>query len=173
MTSDDNLTQHNKSPEAFRTISEASEEVGVPPHVLRFWEGKFSNLKPLKRAGGRRFYRPQDILLMRGLKYLLQDQGITIRGVQKLIKERGIQSIRDAGNTGAQDGAGYGDFMIDDPIEAENQSENQNNSSYNAELSEFDINLTKSHPSGNSPALLRALARLEQARLLLDNAIAK
>ncbi len=173
MTSDDNLTQHNKSPDAFRTISEASEEVGVPPHVLRFWEGKFSNLKPLKRAGGRRFYRPQDILLMRGLKYLLQDQGITIRGVQKLIKERGIQSIRDAGNMGAQNGSGFSDFMIDDPIEVEYQTDNQDTNPDNSEFVEIDVNQSKSHPSGNSPALLRALARLEQARLLLDNALAK
>jgi DNA-binding transcriptional MerR regulator len=86
-----------KSPEAFRTISEASDELGVPTHVLRFWEGKFNHLRPLKRAGGRRFYRPQDMAILRGLKALLQDDGYTIRGVQKLIKETGIQAIRNRG----------------------------------------------------------------------------
>ncbi len=84
-----------KSPDAFRTISEASDEIGVPPHVLRFWEGKFNHLRPLKRAGGRRFYRPQDMAVLRGLKALLQDDGYTIRGVQKLIKDAGIQSVRN------------------------------------------------------------------------------
>lgn len=84
-----------KSPDAFRTISEASDEIGVPPHVLRFWEGKFNHLRPLKRAGGRRFYRPQDMAVLRGLKALLQDDGYTIRGVQKLIKDSGIQSVRN------------------------------------------------------------------------------
>lgn len=86
-----------KAPEAFRTISEASDEIGVAPHVLRFWEGKFPLLKPLKRGGGRRFYRVQDMALLRGLKILLQDEGYTIKGVQKLIRDNGIQFIRDRG----------------------------------------------------------------------------
>lgn len=95
-----NTLGSGKSPDAFRTISEASDELGVPPHVLRFWEGKFSNLRPLKRAGGRRFYRPQDMALLRGLKSLLQEDGYTIKGVQKLIKENGIQSVRDRAHNG-------------------------------------------------------------------------
>ena len=86
-----------KAPEAFRTISEASDEIGVAPHVLRFWEGKFPLLKPLKRGGGRRFYRVQDMALLRGLKILLQDEGYTIKGVQKLIRDNGIQFIRERG----------------------------------------------------------------------------
>ncbi len=93
-----NTLGSGKSPDAFRTISEASDEIGVPPHVLRFWEGKFSNLRPLKRAGGRRFYRPQDMAVLRGLKALLQEDGYTIKGVQKLIKDNGIQSVRDRAN---------------------------------------------------------------------------
>lgn len=78
-----------KSPTAFRTISEASEEVGTPQHVLRFWETKFDFLRPVKRAGGRRFYRPEDVILIKGVRRLLHDEGLTIRGVQRLYKEQG------------------------------------------------------------------------------------
>ena len=79
-----------KSPEAFRTISEASEILYLPSHVLRFWESKFIQIKPLKRAGGRRFYRPNDILFILGIKKLLHIDGLTIIGVKRLIKENGI-----------------------------------------------------------------------------------
>ena len=82
-----------KSPEAFRTISEASEELGVPQHVLRFWETKFSFIRPMKRAGGRRFYRPQDIAVLATVRRLLHQDGYTIKGVQKLHRERGLKRI--------------------------------------------------------------------------------
>lgn len=82
-----------KAADAFRTISEAAGEVGVPQHVLRFWETKFAFLVPLKRAGGRRFYRPQDLAVLRGLKRLLHEEGMTIRGVQKLHKTRGLKAV--------------------------------------------------------------------------------
>ncbi|MCF8468896.1 MAG: MerR family transcriptional regulator [Sneathiella sp.] len=78
-----------KSPDAFRTISEVSEELDVPQHVLRFWETKFRIVKPLKRGGGRRYYRPSDIELIRGIRDLLYKHGFTIRGAQKLLKEQG------------------------------------------------------------------------------------
>jgi DNA-binding transcriptional MerR regulator len=80
-----------KSPEAFRTISEASDELGVAQHVLRFWETKFSFVRPMKRAGGRRFYRPQDISILATVRRLLHEEGYTIRGVQKLHRERGLK----------------------------------------------------------------------------------
>lgn len=79
-----------KSPDAFRTISEAAEEVGAPQHVLRFWETKFDFVKPMKRAGGRRFYRAQDVVVLKAVRRLLHDEGLTIRGVQRLHKERGL-----------------------------------------------------------------------------------
>lgn len=82
-----------KSPSAFRTISEVSEELGVPQHVLRFWETKFSQVKPLKRGGGRRYYRPEDLALLRRIKGLLYDDGYTIRGVQKLLRDNGIKAV--------------------------------------------------------------------------------
>ncbi|MFN3524096.1 MAG: MerR family transcriptional regulator [Phenylobacterium sp.] len=86
-----------KGPEAFRTISEAADELDVPQHVLRFWETKFSFIRPMKRAGGRRFYRPQDIAVLRGVRRLLHDEGYTIKGVQKLHREQGIRRLLAAG----------------------------------------------------------------------------
>ena len=82
-----------KSPEAFRTISEVSKDLSLPQHVLRFWETKFVQIKPIKRGGGRRYYRPEDIELLRGIKYLLYNDGYTIRGVQKVIKENGAKKV--------------------------------------------------------------------------------
>jgi len=83
----------SKGPNAFRTISEAADEIGVPQHVLRFWETKFSFIRPMKRAGGRRFYRPQDIIVLKGVRTLLYDQGYKIEGVQKLHREQGVKRV--------------------------------------------------------------------------------
>ena len=82
-----------KSSEAYRTISEVSEDIGVPQHVLRFWETKFAEIKPLKRGGNRRYYRPEDVSLVRAVNRLLYTDGYTIRGVQKLLKDRGIRAV--------------------------------------------------------------------------------
>ena len=90
-----------KGPEAFRTISEAADELGVPQHVLRFWESRFSFIRPMKRAGGRRFYRPQDIVVLRGVMRLLHDEGYTIKGVQRLHREEGVKRIAGAGDGSA------------------------------------------------------------------------
>jgi DNA-binding transcriptional MerR regulator len=87
-----------KSPNAFRTISEAATEVGAPQHVLRFWETKFAFLTPLKRAGGRRFYRPQDVVLLKAVKRLLHEEGLTIKGVQRLHKEQGLKRLAHYGD---------------------------------------------------------------------------
>ena len=83
----------DKSPDAFRTISEVADWLGVPTHVLRFWESRFSQVKPVKRAGGRRYYRPADMLLLGGIKRLLHDDGLTIRGVQKMLREDGVRHV--------------------------------------------------------------------------------
>lgn len=87
----------SKGPDAFRTISEAAAEVGVPQHVLRFWETKFSFIRPMKRAGGRRFYRPQDLTILRGVRRLLHDEGYTIMGVQRLHRDQGVGRLVQAG----------------------------------------------------------------------------
>ena len=86
-----------KSPDAFRTISEVADELDVPQHVLRFWETKFAPVKPLKRGGGRRYYRPDDVDLLRGIRSLLYSDGLTIKGVQKLLRERGARYVMDMG----------------------------------------------------------------------------
>ena len=83
----------SKSPEAFRTISEVSKDLSLPQHVLRFWETKFVQIKPIKRGGGRRYYRPEDVKLLKGIKSLLYNDGYTIRGVQKVIKENGTKNL--------------------------------------------------------------------------------
>ena len=92
-----------KSPEAFRTISEVAEWLGVPTHVLRFWESRFPQVKPVKRAGGRRYYRPSDMALLGGIRRLLHDDGMTIRGVQKLLREKGVKHVASLSPTGLED----------------------------------------------------------------------
>ena len=88
-----------KSPEAFRTISEVAEILDVPQHVLRFWESRFAPIKPIKRAGGRRFYRPEDVDLLRGIRALLYHEGYTIKGVQKILREKGVRYAAEVGRT--------------------------------------------------------------------------
>jgi DNA-binding transcriptional MerR regulator len=86
-----------KSAEAFRTISEVACELDVPQHVLRFWETRFAQVKPVKRAGGRRYYRPEDVDLLRGIRSLLYADGFTIKGVQKVLRERGLRHVAQIG----------------------------------------------------------------------------
>ena len=85
-----------KSADAFRTISEVAEDLDLPQHVLRFWETRFQQIRPLKRAGGRRYYRPADIVLLRAIRQLLYDEGYTIKGVQRLLKEQGARGLSAA-----------------------------------------------------------------------------
>lgn len=100
----------DKAPGAFRTIREVAEELGVPQHVLRFWESRFGQVRPLKRAGGRRYYRPEDVDLLKRIQGLLYQDGYTIRGVQKLFRDGGVKAVRNAAATGvalaATSGAG-------------------------------------------------------------------
>lgn len=94
------LGQVQKSPEAFRTISEVAAELEVAQHVLRFWEARFAQVRPLKRGGGRRYYRPEDIDLLRGIRSLLYGDGLTIKGVQKLLREQGVRYVTELGRNG-------------------------------------------------------------------------
>ena len=87
----------SKGPEAFRTISEVADELDLPQHVLRFWETRFAQIRPMKRGGGRRYYRPDDIELLRGIRQLLYGEGYTIRGVQRILKEQGPRFVIGAG----------------------------------------------------------------------------
>ncbi|WP_349368012.1 MerR family transcriptional regulator [Salinarimonas sp.] len=87
----------DKGPQAFRTISEVADDLDLPQHVLRFWETKFAQIKPLKRGGGRRFYRPEDVDLLRGIRHLLYGEGYTIKGVQRLLKSQGVRFVAAVG----------------------------------------------------------------------------
>ncbi len=89
----------SKAPEAYRTISEVADALDVPQHVLRFWETKFTQVKPLKRAGGRRYYRPDDVVLLQGIRHLLYGEGYTLRGVQRILREKGVRSVKAIGGT--------------------------------------------------------------------------
>lgn len=89
-----------KASDAFRTISEVAEDLDVPKHVLRFWEAKFPQIRPMKRGGGRRYYRPDDVELLRGIRVLLYSEGFTIRGVQKILREHGLDQVKASGSIG-------------------------------------------------------------------------
>lgn len=91
--------RNGKSAAAFRTISEVADDLDVPSHVLRFWETKFSQVKPLKRGGGRRYYRPEDVALLRAIRELLYTDGYTIKGVQKLLREGGVKALQGGAST--------------------------------------------------------------------------
>jgi DNA-binding transcriptional MerR regulator len=92
----------DKAPEAFRTISEVADEIDVPQHVLRFWESRFTQIRPMKRGGGRRFYRPEDVDLLRGVRHLLYGEGYTIRGVQRILREQGVAFVQNVWRAGAE-----------------------------------------------------------------------
>lgn len=91
------VRETEKDPDAFRTISEVAEDLSLPQHVLRFWESRFHQIRPIKRGGGRRFYRPEDVDLLRGIRHLLYEEGYTIKGAQKILKEQGIRHVQDLG----------------------------------------------------------------------------
>jgi DNA-binding transcriptional MerR regulator len=97
-----------KAVEAFRNISEVSDELGVKKHVLRFWEARFPQLKPMKRGGGRRYYRPADVQLLRGIRHLLQAEGYSIRGVQKILRQGGVEDVKRVGRAQAGERAARG-----------------------------------------------------------------
>jgi DNA-binding transcriptional MerR regulator len=96
----------SKALEAFRTISEVADDLDVPKHVLRFWEVKFPQIRPMKRGGGRRYYRPEDMVLLRGIQHLLHAEGYTIKGVQKILREQGIEQVKLHGLAAAAAGQG-------------------------------------------------------------------
>lgn len=112
-----------KAPDAFRTISEAAEELDLPQHVLRFWETRFSQIKPLKRGGGRRYYRPEDVLLLKGIRHLLYDQGFTIKGVQRILKEESANYVIEVGNAGSLEAMGQTNGAALPPAEGTDATE--------------------------------------------------
>ena len=114
----------DKAPEAFRTISEVADEIDVPQHVLRFWESRFTQIRPMKRGGGRRFYRPEDVDLLRGVRHLLYGEGYTIRGAQRILREQGIAFVQDVWRAGAaQPPAESDEDMVEDDGDAARDTE--------------------------------------------------
>lgn len=107
----------DKAPDAFRTISEVAEELDLPQHVLRFWESRFPQIKPLKRAGGRRYYRPDDVDFLRGIRHLLYGEGYTIRGVQRILREQGPKFVQAVWQPGAVQPAAAPDEEVRDDAE--------------------------------------------------------
>ena len=105
----------DKAPDAFRTISEVADELNLPQHVLRFWETRFQQIKPLKRGGGRRYYRPEDVDLLRGIRHLLYGEGYTIRGAQRILKDNGIKFVQNVWRAGAPQPA----RVVSQPVEPE------------------------------------------------------
>jgi DNA-binding transcriptional MerR regulator len=113
-------TVREKSPEAFRTISEVATELDMPQHVLRFWESRFAQVRPIKRAGGRRYYRPEDVDLLRGIRALLYREGFTIKGAQKIMREKGQRYVAEIGRTANVTPIGFpaGDAPAEEPRHA-------------------------------------------------------
>jgi DNA-binding transcriptional MerR regulator len=105
-----------KAAEAFRTISEVADTLDVPKHVLRFWELRFPQIKPMKRGGGRRYYRPTDVELLRGIRHLLHAEGYTIKGVQKILREHGIEQVKAAGRRALSAGNSVHPPAADQPV---------------------------------------------------------
>src|SRR5476649_183070 len=112
----------NKAPDAFRTISEVADELDLPQHVLRFWESRFRDIKPMKRGGGRRYYRPDDVNLLRGIRHLLYGEGYTIRGVQRILREQGgkfVQIVWQEGAPQPPHGASEDEDLAEEAVSAE------------------------------------------------------
>ncbi|SLN12468.1 MerR family transcriptional regulator [Ruegeria meonggei] len=134
----------SKSPDAFRTISEVADWLGVQAHVLRFWESRFSQVKPVKRAGGRRYYRPNDMRLLGGIKKLLHEDGITIKGVQRILREQGVAHVASL-SPGLDDAADL-DTNADDTVVVPFAAKPP------APQGQIDLDLGEAKPSAQPPA---------------------
>jgi len=172
----------DKSPDAFRTISEVAEDLDLPQHVLRFWETRFGQIRPLKRGGGRRYYRPDDVELLRGIRHLLYSEGYTIRGVQRILKEEGPRAVQKIWREDQRAGSALAD-RLPPPVpssvpahraEAGEDIEEAPEDFVEAEASEdvrFEGHAPRqpcaSFPSDAIRDLQRALAELAECRRLL------
>ena len=174
----------DKSSEAFRTITEVAESLDVPQHVLRFWETRFSQIKPLKRAGGRRYYRPEDVQLITAIRRLLYDEGFTIRGVQRLLRERGAKAITALASTStgnhaetAGETAGLAERQArEDQIESADEllgapHGTQSHGGANGSREEYDRASGQQRPDLDRQALKSVLAELNECRRILDGVL--
>ena len=162
-----------KSPDAYRTISEAGEETGLPAHVLRFWESRFTQLKPVKRAGGRRLYRPHDIQLLNGLKTLLYEEGFTIKGAQKYLKDHGVAHVCAIGlgeRAANQAEAGGPDAS---PSSLDNAGSGRSHGLSASQDSPTNADPGEADGSLDPEAVEDILTKLESAKARLDAALAE
>ncbi len=132
-----------KAPDAFRTISEVADDLDIPQHVLRFWETRFSQIKPMKRSGGRRYYRPDDVDLLKGIRHLLYGEGYTIRGVQRILKEQGVRSVQ-----GLASGEAIASGTQNHPAEDEQERD--------AEIEAGDLEMEEDEIEAEAPPAARA-----------------
>jgi DNA-binding transcriptional MerR regulator len=168
-----------KSADAYRTISEAGEEAGLPAHVLRFWESKFTQIKPVKRAGGRRLYRPHDISLLRGLKHLLYEEGYTIKGAQKYLKDHGVAGVVALADGAAAIPASPAEVREDDRDEPAAAAQPAHPESYASmdlrDDEDWPADVAADRPAGLTPghraAAQKALERVRAARARLDQVL--
>jgi DNA-binding transcriptional MerR regulator len=183
----------DKAPDAFRTISEVAEELDIPQHVLRFWETRFAQIKPMKRSGGRRYYRPDDVDLLKGIRRLLYGEGYTIRGVQRILKEHGIKSVQGLADQASAVSFGAVEeaigLSLQEPEEAEAPTVDAEDEDYETEDADSEIDYrfvdtdedgivmppAKGKPGPAAVAdrerLERVLQELVACRQLLDSAM--
>ena len=184
----------DKAPDAFRTISEVAEELDIPQHVLRFWETRFAQIKPMKRSGGRRYYRPDDVDLLKGIRRLLYGEGYTIRGVQRILKEHGIKSVQGLADQASavtfgavEEAVGLSLQEPDEEVEAPvAEAEPEEDEDYETEEKEIDYRFVDTDEDGillpfvkgkpgpsdaDRERLERVLQDLVACRQLLENAI--
>ncbi|MCG6121430.1 MAG: MerR family transcriptional regulator [Microvirga sp.] len=163
----------DKSPDAFRTISEVADELDLPQHVLRFWETKFPQIKPLKRGGGRRYYRPGDIDLLKGIRTLLYAEGYTIKGVQRILKSEGVRAVEAMGRGDMAIARRIGDAEDDAPPPIDDIGDEQDRVAAPgprlAALSRDDERQVEAASELDLGQLRAALAELRECKRLLDN----
>lgn len=161
----------DKAPDAFRTISEVADDLKVPQHVLRFWETRFNQIKPMKRAGGRRYYRPDDVDLLRGIHHLLYGEGYTIRGVQRILKDQGLKFVQGVWQPGAEQPV-HG--PVDDEADHPEDVEQEEHPTAPAPRPQATPAAIRAQMSREDLRRLQAtLFELSECRRLLDNAMQK
>lgn len=142
----------DKAPDAFRTISEVAADLEIPQHVLRFWETRFAQIKPMKRSGGRRYYRPDDVDLLRGIRRLLYGEGYTIRGVQRILKEHGIKAVQGVADQSAAVSFGAVEEAIgkslNEPDEAETLTVESDDDDFDGEEQGIDYRFVEPDEEG-------------------------
>ena len=176
----------DKAPDAFRTISEVADDLDVPQHVLRFWETRFTQIRPMKRSGGRRYYRPDDVALLRGIRHLLYGEGYTIRGVQRILREQGVAVVQNAASGGPLPSSRTADIAEDTEEQSIDASQDEDEEEMD-DAEEADESGEDDEPEVRAPVvsvapantlsrddirkLEAALHELSECRRLLDSAL--